>query len=243
MQKKIQAVLDLQPPTTLKELRRFLGMVQFYSKMWKQRSHILAPLMDLVELGGKKIKWEPNHQGSFEEIKKVLAKETILNYPKVDRPFDIHTDASDRQLGEVISQNGEPLAFYSRKLSSAQRKYTTTEQELLSIVETLREFRNILSGQIIKVHRDHKNLVHESELKTSQIVMRWRLLLEEFGPERVYSKGPKNVVADALSRLPKQRDIVDDLEAVLPDGILTRQGMNPGALTYCVRSSSDFSRI
>ena len=67
-----------------------------------------------------------NHQRSFEEIKKVLAKETILNYPKFDRPFDIHTDASDRQLGSVISQDGKPLAFYSRKLSSVQRNCTTT---------------------------------------------------------------------------------------------------------------------
>ena len=57
VQKKIQAVLDLQPPTTLKELRSFLGMVQFYRDMWKQRSHILAPLTDLVGLGKKKIKW------------------------------------------------------------------------------------------------------------------------------------------------------------------------------------------
>ena len=144
MQKKIYAVLDLQPPTTLMELCSFLGMVQFYRDMWKQRSHILAPLTDLVGLGKKKIKWEPNHQRSFEEIKKVLAKETILNYPKFDRPFDIHTDASDRQLGAVISQDGKPLAFYSRKLSSAQRNYTTTEQELLTIVEILKEFRNIL---------------------------------------------------------------------------------------------------
>ena len=71
-------------------------------------------------------------------------------------------------------------------------------------------------GQRIKVFTDHKNLVHESELKTSQRVMRWRLLLEEYGPEIEYIKGPKNVVADALSRLPKQGDIVDDVDAVLP---------------------------
>ena len=66
------------------------------------------------------------------------------------------------------------------------------------------------------MHTDHKNLVHESELKTSQRVMSWRLLLKKFGLEIVYIKGPKNVVADALSRLPKQGDIVDDVEAVLP---------------------------
>ena len=60
VQKKIQAVLDLQPPTILKELCKFLGMVQFYRDMWKQRSHILAPLTDLVGLGEKEIIWEPN---------------------------------------------------------------------------------------------------------------------------------------------------------------------------------------
>ena len=71
-------------------------------------------------------------------------------------------------------------------------------------------------GQRIKIFTDHKNLVHELELKTSQRIMRWRLLLEEYGPEIEYIKGPKNVVADELSRLPKQGDIVDDVDAVLP---------------------------
>ena len=72
-----------------------------------------------------------------------MTKETILTYLNFNEVFEIYTDASDRQLGAVISQNGKPIAFYSRKLSGAQRNYTTTEQELLSIVETLKEFRNI----------------------------------------------------------------------------------------------------
>ena len=77
------------------------------------------------------------HQKAFEDIKKVMAKETIITYTNFNEVFEIHTDASDRQLGIVISQNGKPLAFYSRKLSGAQRNYTTAEQELLSIVENL----------------------------------------------------------------------------------------------------------
>ena len=95
---KIQAVLvDLQPPSTLKQLRSLLGMIQFYRDMWQRRSHILDPLTDLVGKGKKKIDWTDIHQKSFEEMKKVMAKEIILNYPDFNKVFEIHTDASDRQ--------------------------------------------------------------------------------------------------------------------------------------------------
>jgi hypothetical protein len=72
----------------------------------------------------------------------------------------VYTDASDKKLGAVIMQEGKPLAFYSRKLSSAQTRYTTGEQELLSNVETLEEFRNILLGQQFIVHTDNLNILH-----------------------------------------------------------------------------------
>ena len=97
--------MDLQLPIALKELWSFLGIVWFYGDMWKQYSHIIASLVDLVGLGKRKLKWNPNHQKSFEEIKRVSAKETILNHPRFGGPFDIHTNASDRKLGTVISQD------------------------------------------------------------------------------------------------------------------------------------------
>jgi hypothetical protein len=75
----------------------------------------------------------------------------------------------------------KPFASYRRKLNSAQQRYTTGEQELLSIVEILREFRNILLGYKIIVHTDHKKIAYAKS--SSDIVMRWRLLIEEFGPE------------------------------------------------------------
>jgi RNase H-like domain found in reverse transcriptase len=85
-------------------------------------------------------------------MKPIVAREVLLAYPNFSLPFEIHTDVSHLQLGAVISQQGNPIAFYSRKLNPAQTRYTTTERELLSIVETLREFRNILLGYPLIVY-------------------------------------------------------------------------------------------
>jgi hypothetical protein len=122
----------------------------------------------------------------------------MLAFPDFNKKFVIYTDASKYQLGGVITQNDKPLAFYSRKLKDAQTRYTTTEQELLSIVETLKEFHNILLGHKIEVFTDHKNLIYD-DLKTEQ-VLRWHLLMEECGVKIPYIKGSENIVADILSR-------------------------------------------
>ena len=91
------------------------------------------------------------------------------------------------------------MAHYSRKLTATQLNYTTAERELLTIAETLKEFRNTLLGQKIIVHTDHKNLTYK--VFNTARVMRWRLILEEYRPDLQHLKGDKNVVADALSRL------------------------------------------
>ena len=205
--KKIKAIQNLERPRTTTEVRRLIGMVQYYRDLWKRRSHILQPFTELSSgPKGKKITWTPELEKAFNDIKKMVCKETMLNYPDWSKPFIIHTDASDYQLGAVISQKYgdeyKPLAFFSRKLNKAQKNYTTTEKELLSIVECIREFRNILFGYPIEVYSDHKNLVNAATVSQSQRVMRWRMILEEFGPNIRHIKGEDNIVADAISRLP-----------------------------------------
>ena len=115
---------------------------------------------------------------------------------------------SDFPLGAIIMQKDDggvlhPLAFYTRKLNSAQKNYTTTEKELLSIVETLNEFRNILLGYEIDVYTDHKNLTFGTDDNSSQRRKRWESLVQEFGINIIHIPGADNTVADALSRLPK----------------------------------------
>ena len=197
--KKVEAIQNIAPPTTRKQLRRFIGMINYYRDVWPKRSELLAPLSALTSTNVK-WKWTAVEQTAFDKVKKALSREVLLRYPDFNQPFDVHTDASDIQLGSVISQNGLPIAYYSRKLHPAQKRYTVIERELLSIVETFKEFKNILLGQRIRVHTDHKNLTC-SNFNTDR-VLRWRLLLEEYGPEIIYLKGENNVAADALSRLP-----------------------------------------
>jgi len=165
--------------------------------MWIRRSHVLAPL---AALASETTKWngEPQRQKAFAVAKKVTAKETLLAHPDFNKPFQIHTDASHYQLGAVVSQEGKPIAFCSCELNPAQTCCTAAERELLSTVETFKEHRIMLLGQTIEVFTDHKNLVCKHF--NTERVMRWRLLLEEFGPQLTCIKGANNIAADTLSR-------------------------------------------
>ena len=140
--KKTQAILNMKEPTNISELRSFLGLVTYYRDMWPRRSHVLAPLTNLV--GKKKFVWGQEQRDAFAQMKALVIKDTMLAYPDHNLEFDVETDASDYQLGAVIKQNGIPVAFFSRKLNDAQKNYSTIEKELLSIVETFKEFRTML---------------------------------------------------------------------------------------------------
>ena len=128
-------------------------------------------------------------------------QDVALAYPDHSQEFEICTDTSSKLLGAVITQGNMPIVFLSRKLTKIQQHYSVTKIELLAIVETLKEFKGMLWGQKLKVFTDHKNLIQDALGLTSDRVYRWRLLLEEYGPEIVHIKGIHNTVADAISRL------------------------------------------
>ncbi len=144
---------------------------------------MLAPLTDLVgecgetkapkKNGTKKKPWRWEsivYQQVFDNLKATITKEVVLSYPDFTKLFEIFSDASTMQLGVIITQGNRSIAFFSRKLSQVQSKYSVTEIEFLARVETLKEFREMLWGQTIKVYTDHKNITRDALSLTSDRV-------------------------------------------------------------------------
>jgi hypothetical protein len=104
-QKKVEAILQIKAPTTRKQLRQFIGMVNYYRDMWPLRSHLLAPL-SLMTSAKVKWKWTPECQDSFEKMKAIMAMETLVTFPDFTKEFEIHTDASKLALCQTKILNG-----------------------------------------------------------------------------------------------------------------------------------------
>ena len=97
--------------------------------MWQRRAHVLKPLTN--KYGTKTFVWTDEMEKSFKEMKSLMAMDCVRQYPNHTFGFDIYTDY---QMGACIMQNGTPVAYWSRKMNSSQRNYTTMEKEILSIV-------------------------------------------------------------------------------------------------------------
>jgi len=182
-EKRIEPILKMEEPKTLKELRRFVGLTNWYRRMYKNRAEVLAPLTDMTKIDqrGFKKHWSPDQVQAFQAAKTVVAQDVLLTHPDPNEEFVIETDASDYQLGAVIKQKGKPIAYYSRKLTEPQKKYSTIEKELLAILETVEQFRPFLWGRKITIYTDHSNLSVDQAKSTR--VKNWRLLIEDFKPE------------------------------------------------------------
>ena len=114
----------------------------------------------------------------------------------------VPTDDSDKNLGDVIIQNNKNIAFFYGRLGKPHRRYTTTDKELLAIVECLKQFRGIIFGFEINILSDNKNLVYAATLGESQRIMCWILIIREFEPNIQHIAGFEKIVADTLNIFP-----------------------------------------
>ncbi|KAM1000640.1 hypothetical protein ACFX2I_007252 [Malus domestica] len=209
---KIDLVRYLPSPTSVREVRSFLGHAGFYRRFIKDFSKISTPLCRLLQ---KDVTFDFNEEceKAFKHLKEMLTSAPIIRPPDWSIPFELMCDASDYALGAVLGQrkDKQPHVIYyaSRTLNDAQLNYSTTEKELLAIVFALDKFRSYLLGTKVIIYTDHaalKYLLTKKEAKPRLI--RWMLLLQEFDIEIRDKKGSENVVADHLSRLVHEEEVV-----------------------------------
>lgn len=220
LETKVQAIQEFPIPKTVKELRRFLGMLNFYRRFIPNAARLQAPLNDL--LAGPKVKGShpvnmtPDLLQAFEKCKSSLSQATLLAHPKHTAALAIVTDASEAAIGAVLQQqkgeDWEPLAFYSHKLNTAQRKYSPYDRELLAIYEAIKYFRHMVEARNFCIFTDHKPLTHAFSLskeKCSPRQFRYLDYISQFTTDLRYIPGPENVVADALSRIEEVSYTID----------------------------------
>ena len=235
---KISGITNWPTPTSVKQVRSFLGFCNFYRPFIYQFSHAARPLNELTR---KDVpwKWGPEQQQAFEKLRTRVTSEPVLAQPKLDQPFELEVDASGFALGAVLTQRGtdkkkHPIAYFSTTLSEAERNYDIYDLELLAIVKALRHWRQFLAGSPhkITVYTDHANLQYwRQPHKISRRVAREVLELSEFDIELKHVPGHTNGRADALSRRPDYDQGTQDNEnvTVLPDPLFIRTGHS---LTY-----------
>ncbi|CAN6703697.1 unnamed protein product [Malus baccata var. baccata] len=224
---KIDLVRYLPSPTSVREVRSFLGHAGFYRRFIKDFSKIAQPLCRLLQ---KDVSFEFNEacEKAFKHLKDLLTTTPIINPPDWSIPFELMCDASDYALGAVLGQrkNKQPHVIYyaSRTLNDAQLNYSTTEKKLLAVVFALDKFRSYLIGTKVIVFTDHaalKYLFTKKEAKPRLI--RWMLLLLEFDIEIRDKKGCENVVADHLSRLVREEEDLPISETFPDEQLLSVQ--------------------
>jgi len=200
LEKENQCCLCMDRPCTSTELRQFIGCVNYYSDMWPSRAHVLQPLTDQSGLKkGVPIQWSDAHQHAFDKMRHLMAADALAANPDHNKRFDIYTDASDFQLGACIMQDGQPVAYFSRKLNKAQKNYTTMEKELLSIVKVLTKFCTMLLGAVLHIHTDHLNITTNNI--TPDCIICWLNYIEQFNPYIHFISGKYNIIAKTLSWL------------------------------------------
>ncbi|KAI2646334.1 Transposon Tf2-9 polyprotein [Labeo rohita] len=163
---KVQAVTEWPQPTTVKELHRFLGFANFYRRFIRNYSTVAAPLTSLLKGKPSKLAWTEMASQAFAALKEKFTSAPILKHPDPSLPFIVEVDASDCGIGAVLSQrHGQPgklfpCAFFSRKLTQAERNYDVGNEELLYMKAAIEEWRHWLEGAThpFQVITDHKNL-------------------------------------------------------------------------------------
>ena len=212
---RVSKVLEIAPPTSVRELRQFIGFAQYYRRVIPNFSGVAAVLTDLMSKDGRtKISLNDEQMKSFGEIKKLLTSNIVVKLPNQYLQFFVKTDAGKRAVGGVLTQFYNsfeyPVSYASAKLNKYQMNYGQTKKELLAVIYSFRHWRQYLIDTKFKVVlvtdcTAVRDLMKKRHL--SGIFARWVIELQEFDLTVEYKPGKYHADADAMSRMfDEQRD-------------------------------------
>lgn len=209
---KVSVIANFPRPETVRDLRRFLAMLNFYHRFIPNAANIQAPLYAFVNSRKKndktKVEWHDEAMQAFEKCKESLAASTLLAHPVADAEISVMVDASSTSVGAVLNQvvndKIQPLQYFSRKLNTAELKYSAYDRELLAVYAAVKHFRYFLEGRDFVIFSDHKPLSFAFQQRSEKCTPRQLRHLEfisQFSTDIRYLPGNENVVADTLSRI------------------------------------------
>lgn len=224
---KVQAVLKAPSPTNVTELKAYLGLLNYYGRFLPSLSTLLAPLHVLLKQNTEWV-WTASQEDAFQKSKQLLLNSKALAHYDPSKALLLACDASPYGVGIVLSHrmdNGEerPIAFASRSLTTAEKRYSQLDKEGLAIVFGVKKFHKYIFGRSVTIYTDHKPLLGilgESrgipQMASARLV-RWALTLSAYNYTLKYKAGSKHQNADALSRLPLHQP---EVEVPLPGDVI-----------------------
>lgn len=204
---KVDAIVRISRPVTVKGLQEFVGMVNFYRRFIPAAAQTMSPLFEALTGKPKTLVWSEAMTKAFQATKKALADATLLTHPRHDVPTSLTTDASDHAVGAVLQQFVDgvwvPLAFFSQMLRAPEKKYSTFDRELVALYLGIRHFHYFLEGRQFVAFTDHKPLtfcMSKTSGTWSSHQQRQLSYISEFTTDIRHVQGKDNSVADTLSR-------------------------------------------
>ena len=209
---KVKALQDFQPPTLLRQLRHFLGLLNYYRRFIPHCADLLSPLSDLLRNRKKnyeQISLNDIQQKALNEVKQKLAATSLLAHPVPDSQFSFVVDASGTAVGAVLQQQHQqqlqPLAYFSRQLKPTEQRYSTFGRELLAMYLAVKYFQHSLEGRQFFIYTNHRPLTFALRSKLDKYSSRETRHLDFvslFTNDIRHTSGEQNAAADALTRLP-----------------------------------------
>ncbi len=229
-QAKRDEVLDFPKPKTYKNMKQFLGLINYFRDHVENHSIITQPLQNLIEGKydkNKVLKWTPELDATFDEVKRVVSKCPSLSFMDAKLPIFLQTDASDYGIGAYLFQYDKdaelrdknakvdkPIAFISKSLTKEKLNWSVPEKEAYAIYYALQKLEYLVRDVYFVLRTDHKNLTYINS-EGSAKVRRWKLAIQEYNFDIEHIAGEDNLVADAFSRLCIREDEGDAPERLL----------------------------